>query len=77
MSVKLFFVRPKPEVTFQDMPVFLIAAHDEKECWELCYKDCNESKEDFQDYYISESFNVTTPLVAKVIWGSFCTKDKF
>ena len=66
----LYFIRPKPEETFEDMPVFLIAANDKERCWELLLEDMNGSIGKW--YVIAEEFAITNPIKEGVIWGTCC-----
>ena len=65
---KIYFVRPKPEFNFEDMPIFLIATDKPESVWNWIYSDTRSHKED--EYFIQEEFLPTKPTAEGIIWGN-------
>ena len=64
--IKIYFVRPKPEKNWEDMPVYLIATDKPESVWNWIYADSRVHRED--EYFIQNEFYRLYQLL-KVLFG--------
>lgn len=75
--MKLYIIAPKPQYNCEDMPVFVIIASNEDECWKLVYYDYTESKpiSKSSKEYLDENFIIREIIpvaeeTSRIVWGN-------
>ena len=80
MASRLFFIRPKPETTFQDMEVYIVKAEEKEDVWEVLKKEDGQSQDEIE--YLKERYCIVDLIdymkqgsYSNVIWG--CSHIKY